>query len=73
METIQLMNIAWKRWCYIFVFQALSQRTDAEQHIKVLEKRFVRSQNELSTYAEEGEKIKAEMMSLRTLLEQVNV
>ena len=62
-----------KKWCNLFVIQALSQRTDAEQRVKALEKRFVRSQNELSTYAEEGEKIKAEMMSLRTLLEQVNV
>ena len=36
-----------------------------------LEKRYVRSQNDLSSAADEAEKFKAEILSLQSVLEQV--
>lgn len=52
--------------------QALAQRGDAEERIMTLEKRFVRSQNELSVAAEDTERLKAEMMSMKNMLNQVH-
>ena len=36
-----------------------------------LEKRYVRSQNDLSAAADEAEKYRAEILSLQTMMEQV--
>ena len=38
-----------------------------------LEKRYVRSQNDLSSAADEHEKYRAEILSLQTMLEQVGI
>ena len=55
----------------IFCFKALAQKGDMEERMMTLEKRYVRSQNELSTSNEEVEKLRAEAMGLQTMLEQV--
>lgn len=56
-----------------FLFQALAQKGDLEERMMTLEKRYVRSQNDLSSAADEAEKSRAEILSLQTMLEQVNM
>ena len=51
--------------------QALAQKGDTEERVITLEKRFVRSQNELSSVKEDLERLRAEYDGLQGILEQV--
>ncbi|XP_047134779.1 liprin-alpha-1 [Hydra vulgaris] len=50
--------------------EAVVQKNDIENRMMVLEKRYVRSQNELSSAGEELERLRAELFGLQTMLEQ---
>lgn len=50
--------------------EALAQKGDLEERMMTLEKRYVRSQNDLSSAADEAEKFRAEILSLHTMIEQ---
>lgn len=55
----------------LLLFQALAQKSDLEERMMTLEKRYVRSQNDLSAAADDSEKLRAEILSLQSVMEQV--
>lgn len=57
--------------CVFSLLQALAQKSDLEDRMMTLEKRYVRSQNDLSAAADDAEKLRAEIVSLQSITEQV--
>lgn len=50
--------------------EALAQKADMEDRMMTLEKRYVRSQNELSSASDDIERLRTEVMGLKNMLEQ---